>query len=131
LDYSDAAVQDEDEIPAPPPFEVLFVDARGNLLPPRDRDDRHLSPEEKAKNPLVFPKWAQFLACLAREGFAVREEALANPGATRYAEVTALWEQARAEGPSTITQDAGKFDLQLTDAAASYVACHMETIGLP
>ena len=125
LDDSAVVVGPGVQAPAPPPKEMVLVDKSGFIESP-NWDDRHLSPEQKAADPVVNPRWAPFARCMQGHGVAIARA----PSEFRQGDLDALVSQLNSDGPLVDTS-LGLFTVRHSPALDAYVACAFATLELP
>ncbi len=70
---NDTTSHTREDGPPPPPFNRWISPVSGKFSVP-EWDDRHISAEEKAKNPAIDPRWKPFSECLAARKLETRPD---------------------------------------------------------
>jgi hypothetical protein len=124
------AQQPQTRIPAtpepPPPYNSWIDPITGRFSVP-EYDDRHLSEEQKAADPVFNPRWAPFARCMEDAGY----EALA-PGSTRFSQrdLDLLLERVNAERPDVAANRQVKTGDQLPGLPGAFLNCADQWLAL-
>lgn len=106
-----------------PPSETRWMDKDGFLNAPQ-WDDRNLSPEEKAADPVHDPRWPALVRCTDAEGFGA---GLPAPEEFVQADLDALVEEINQGGPFVFREDSGR-QYRGTPASDAFTQCAEATL---
>lgn len=109
-----------------PPDEMRWMSKEG-FIEIGPFDDRNLSPEEKAADPLLDPRWPDFVGCMGAAGFG---DGLPEPELFRQEHFDRLVAAINAEGPF-LEIDASGPRYVGTAAADAFVNCAQVVLAGP
>jgi hypothetical protein len=116
--------QTEDSVP--PPAHSVWINPRGEFEV-WDYDDRNLSDEEKAQDPIVNPRWAPFAECMAERDQDVVD---GSPASMRQADLDALVDRLNSEHSDTEANRRISVAEDTSGLAADFLACADEWLNL-
>jgi hypothetical protein len=126
-DLRDGAAPAQIDSPEPPPPVNRWIDPATGEFIVGVYDDRHMSEEDKAKDPVYDPRWDPFAACVRQEGY----EPL-SPGSPWFvqADMDALLARVNAERPDTTANRRVNTGDSLPGLAGAFLKCADEWLAL-